>query len=287
MNEYDPSNEFELLEMGMEILTGLETKGEGSKPTGVDQDDIQVASRNDLRIHYPLPSLESLIQDLAPLEANTMVIGACDDGLPILLDLTNPTSGSILLVGDGGSGKTRLLASMVQSACLLTPPRALRTAGITNSQLEWQRAATSSHHYKWASTRGLEPAAIIHELARVCEQRRYGREGGNTLLLVIDELSDLLENLDMETIDLLTWLVRHGPDSSVWTLATLDAGSNPLHPQVVEAFRTRLYGNMSSSPSGTGDGQIPPDVSASLIAGAQFCLKLEGEWLRFWIPSLE
>jgi hypothetical protein len=287
MSDYDPSDEFKLFEMGMEYLTRLENEMDSQKSTNLDEEVVHVSPRNELRIHYPLPSLDSLIQELAPLDANTVVIGVCEDGLPILLDLTNPASGCILLVGDRGSGKTRLLASMVQSACLVTPPRALRVAGITTSQLEWQRTSSSPHRYKWTSTRGLESAAIVHELAKISEQRRFGRENCNTLLFIIDELSELLENLDAESIELLTWLVNHGPANGVWTLASLDASRISSRHEVIEAFGTCLYGNLATNNSGIRIGQIPAEVSSSLIAGAQFCLKIEDNWLRFWIPSLE
>ncbi len=259
----------------------------GQPTAGIDNPFVQASPEQALRIHYPLPSLENLLQSLSPLEPQILLIGGCDDDIPILLDLTNPAAGSLLLLGDRLSGKTRLLGSMVQSACSTTPRRELRIAGISSSQLEWQHAASSAHTYKWTSTRGIEASAIIHELARVCEQRRFGRENGPTLLLVIDELSELLENLDAQTVELLTWLARSGPAQRTWVLAALDSGCQSSAAKVIGAFGTKLFGSIASIKPAAGLEPIPQEVASGLVAGAQFCLKIDGNWLPFWIPSRE
>jgi hypothetical protein len=286
MNKYESSNKYNHFEMGLEILTNLEIERPSPKTTnrGVSVDPVPHDST--LQIHYPTPSLENLIQELAPLPTQTVVIGVYDDGLPIFLDLTNPTSGSILLAGAAGCGKTRLLASMVKSVSMVTPHRKLRIAGITDNLKEWQVNASSPHSYRWTLPGSLEAANLIHELARICEQRRDGREEGSVLLLVIDGLANVIDKLDTESIDLLAWLVNNGPASRVWTFATLDT-SQVLGPiKVVEAFGTWLFGNTCAKQPEMDLLQFPQDIAASLIPGAQFCLKMEGEWLRFWIPCI-
>ena len=270
--------------MGLEILTILQNERRTQLTTSLANPVDPLPPGSELHIHYPLPSLEHLIQDLAPLPIHSVVVGVCDDGLPILLDLMNPVSGCILLAGGAGCGKTRLLASMLQSVSMVTPHRKLRITGITNSLKDWQVTASSPHSYRWTSPGGFEAAAIIHELARISEQRRDGHEDGSVLLLVIDELAELLDKLDRESIDLMAWLVKNGPACHVWTFATLDT-SQILDPsKVVEAFGTWLFGNTHAGQTEMKYSHFPQDIAGSLIPGAQFCLEMEGEWLRFWIP---
>jgi hypothetical protein len=267
MNEFDHSHIYEGSETGLEEVKSREYL------------------HNELRIHYPLPSLEDLIQELSPLPENLVVIGACDDGLPILLDMRNPASGSILLFGEAGCGKTRLLESIIQSACIVTPPRYLRIAGITSSQLEWHQYANNQHRYKWASTHSLEATNIIRELARIGEERNSGDKKVNTLILVIDELAELLDNLDAETIDKLEWLVRNGPGCAIWTIAAVDSRQATTNPHIYQAFGTYLHGHTTAGQPGSNLPGMPAEIIEELITGAQFCVKVEGEWLRFWIPT--
>ncbi len=86
-------------------------------------------------------------------------------------------------------------------------------------------------------------------------------------------------------MDRLAWLIKHGPACGTWTLASLETHQVPENSQVLRAFGTRLYGY--SSPVQLGDKPTgnPQDIVTSLITGAQFCVNVAGEWLRFWIPT--
>jgi hypothetical protein len=285
MSDYDAAEKYDRFEASLEILSGLENECNLKKSAVLDNSTNKGLASNELRFHYPLPSLENLFQELAPIPAYTVMIGACDDGSPILLDLTNPASGSLLLTGEASCGKTRLLTSMVQSACMVTSPRYLRTVGITSSLLEWHPIANNPHSYKWASTHSLEAAAIIRELARISEQRRIGRDNGKILILVIDELAELIETLDAESMDRLVWLITNGPACGTWTLASVETRQAPENSQVIRAFGTRLYGYSSSVQMGEDHTGNPKEFVSGLIAGAQFCVKVEDNWLRFWIPT--
>lgn len=283
MNDPTPSKKYNRFEMGLDVLAHLEDELLHHK-TAKDPDPDPAAKTN-LQFRYPLPLLENIIQELSPLPERMMVIGSCDDGLPIILDLTNPSSGSLLVTGEGACGKTHLLTSMVRSACVSTPARLLRVAGITSSQLEWHSIAQSPHGYKWASTHSLEAPAILKEITRVSEQRSTGPAGGNTLILVIDGLAELVESLDPGSLANLVTLVSSGPAHGIWTLASLDTTRKPLDPQVFSAFRTHLYGHSQESQKWARGAEPFPGMASELVPGAQFCVNIDGKWINFWIPA--
>ena len=81
-----------------------------------------------------LPGLSEILDQTGPLPPHSVILGICEDGLPFLFDLTNPAPGSLLIVGDEGSGKSRLVRSVLASAMQLSKPNQLSFSIITKSR---------------------------------------------------------------------------------------------------------------------------------------------------------
>jgi DNA segregation ATPase FtsK/SpoIIIE-like protein len=58
-----------------------------------------------------------------PLTPRTAALGYCDDGLPMLFDLTDPRTGPVLVLGDSDAGKSNLVKVLVQSAVHFNTPK--------------------------------------------------------------------------------------------------------------------------------------------------------------------
>src|SRR5512141_738500 len=67
-----------------------------------------------------LPGLKNVLKDLGPLPRAALFLGVAGDRLPVLLNLADPVPGPVLVAGDSGSGKTRLLR-LVADAVNRTP----------------------------------------------------------------------------------------------------------------------------------------------------------------------
>ncbi len=52
-----------------------------------------------------LPDLQAMLLLAGPLPPYSLILGACDDGLPFLLDLANPAPGALMIAADAGAGK--------------------------------------------------------------------------------------------------------------------------------------------------------------------------------------
>jgi len=230
------------------------------------------------------PALETVLEQAGPLSPNTVILGACEDGLPFLLDLTNPAPGALLVAGDLGSGKSRLLRAILASAAAINPA----------SQVEFSILAQNSTEFKavseTASCQELlacdDPAAsdVIRDLAEVVDQRRHGSQSGPAMLLAIDGLTALVDELNEPIFERLLSIIRHGPRTRVWTVATLSSTQvEQVEEPLLAAFRTRLIGKIAST-------RLAELLTGSLISGAQelasgyqFCVPFGDEWIRFWV----
>jgi hypothetical protein len=232
------------------------------------------------------PTLEELSAAIGPMPPNSLIIGYCEDGLHIFLDLNDPTPGSLLIAGDAGCGKTRLLGAVLRAAMLLNTPRQVRFSLLSARPEELGTLTGAAHCYVAAPVEADAAARLVHEFVELAEQRRTGRQLGATLVLAIDDLLALLNQLNPDELGLFYWLVRNGPEARIWTVATLGTEDlESLDPSLLNLFGTRLLGRMANPEVGRYLSGGAEDDFAALYAGAQFSIYYEGTWVKFWVPG--
>ena len=227
-------------------------------------------------------TLEQLLAQSGKLPSHSVVLGVCDDGLPFLLDLTNPAPGALLICGDLGTGKKALVQSILNSAARLNAPAQFELSIIAEDIDSFMHLAKVEHCQEIFSSDEDVTGELIGELAGVAEARRRNRPEDPAILLVIDDLASCLEHLDQQAFSRLYWLIRHGPRSRVWTIATLPMErARAIEPRFLSAFRTRLFGKTTDRKLAallSDDGEL---LTGELKKG-QFYIPYGGEWLRLW-----
>jgi hypothetical protein len=235
-----------------------------------------------------LPSLAGLLKQIGPQPPYSALIGLCEDGLPFLFDLSDPNPGSILIAGDGQSGKTRLLQSILASAGALNEPEKVCFYMITPRLDEAPWMEENAHCLDVFAPHERASSALILDFAAVANQRRSGREAGPVMVLAIDDLAALCNQMDDKVTRYLQWLIEYGPQSGVWTVATLEAGQiRQVDRRLLPKFGTRLIGKIASPALANHLTGYPDPVAESLERGRQFCVLFGNEWIRFWIPGME
>ncbi len=238
-------------------------------------------------VRTPLaPSLSDILDATGPLPPHSLVIGACDDGLHIFLDLTDPRPGSLLVAGDAGCGKTKLIRSILASVAMVNMPRQASFAVIAKDLGEYRSFSGSPNTLTMYPVYHDKAFELVASFTELTEQRRTGRMRGAAVVLAIDDLGSLWETMTSELRDCLAWLVQHGPESGVWPLAALDSRDiveGKVPSNLLQRFGTRLAGHVADPGWQTyltsGVALDPP------IAGAQFYARFDGRWTPFWIPA--
>ena len=232
-----------------------------------------------------LPSLEALIAQSGELTPYSVILGVCGDGLPFLLDLTNPAPGALLVAADKLGGKTRLLKSMLASASYLNSPD--EVAYYLVAQFPWQFAELEQTDH----CQGTHPAndkealhELIEELAEMVEERKHAGPHGPAIILAIDDLHSLLQIIDEETFTRLYWLIRHGPRSRLWTFASYSTQqAETIDERFLAAFRTRLVGKIDDRKRAAAISGDPRLDTRRLEKGFEFCVPYGDDWTHFWV----
>jgi hypothetical protein len=234
------------------------------------------------------PNLQGIIEDIGPLAPYSIVIGGCDDRSHLFMDLNDPAPGSLLIIGDDRSGRSRLLTSILYSSAVLNSPRRVRYALLAPDLTGLDYLIQRPHCYKAQTTGTSEAIDMIYELAEIADYRRNNQITGSVIILALDDLACLLTTMDDEMVEQLRWLITVGPGVQIWTIATLNSEDVALiDPAFLNQFGTRLIGSVGKAEivdylCGADDPK--PEV---VIAGAQFTVLFNEDWVKFWIPAVE
>ena len=227
-------------------------------------------------------SFRDALEKVGTFSPYSVILGRCDDDLPLLLELSNPAPGSILITGDAGCGKTNLIQSIIKSAVLLNSAERVQFSVITTN-LEQYKVLSKFHNCQSVhAVESDESLELIETFAFDADRRR--REGviDPCTMLIIDDLSTLSLRLNFVQTALLFRLIKHGPRSGIWSIALLPSDhAGGVHGKVLAAFRTRLIGKIASTilaTSLTGEEFSPV---TDLESGIQFCVPVKGEWVLF------
>jgi len=229
-----------------------------------------------------LPTLEQALSRLieAELPRSSALLGICEDGLPFLLDLTNPAAGSLLVFGDPASGKTALMETLLISATALNQPKQLTYRIIASQPDEYEHLVEAPHCQAFLPVEDGNLAGLINELDEIISTRKQRGPTDPAILLVIDDLPTLLQFVDETTYHRLYGLIRHGPRYRVWTAATLVGRQNEqIAPRFLTAFRSQLFGYMMNERLAQRLAQTDAITPRHLQKGSQFFVPYDGAWL--------
>ncbi|HKZ01024.1 MAG TPA: hypothetical protein VJ180_02220 [Pyrinomonadaceae bacterium] len=230
-----------------------------------------------------LPSLRDVIASNASMPREALCLGLAEDGLPVLLNLYDPVPGPLLVAGDQGSGKTRLLQVIARSVELVHAPAEVEFGVITNHVDDWdgyQEIQNNAGIYPLEDSTSQD---FVHSLVSWAHNNKGEKQ---SVLLLIDDLISATQ-LSHETQQDLRWLLLRGPSRRVWPIVTMNAALAENVRAWLGFFRTRLFGHIQNAQEAefvTGLQGIRLD---DLIPGSQFTLREGKNWLNFWIPTIE
>ena len=225
------------------------------------------------------------------LPSQAVILGICDDGLPLALDLSDSAPGAVLAIGDVREEQIGLLRTAVASVCSRNSPRGAQFLVFSHQPESWQT---------WITQNGFNRHCIaienaqedflrerILQLVDWAEQRRLGQRVGPPVLLVIDTLV-FLPRLEYEIRFNLDWLIKEGPQVKIWTIATISTElASSLGDRMLRSFQSRILG--CTKEPGIYSRLVGLDEAQAgwLTQPGSFTVQVGGNWLKFHLPGTE
>ena len=183
-----------------------------------------------------------------PLPAYSLLLGICEDKLPLILDLNEPGVGAFLIVSDLTSSNQRILDMVLGSAYLHTTRYQISIHIIT---LDKERSHPArgklqvrnvvSHHDPFSGY-------LIAELLELVEKREDGRLRLPIQLLVIEDFVTLAGTLSPVNYRKLLTLITQGPFWGLWVIACMTTGQlQEQYYEGIERFPSRIMGKIKEA----------------------------------------
>ena len=216
-----------------------------------------------------------------PLPAYSTVLGICEDGLPLVLDLNDPNPGAILISGRMHTGKTQLLRSILFSACSSNNAEKLYFYLITPDPGHHQDLKRFDQCYGIFSAYDKATCELIVEMSALVEQRKSGRHLGVKCLIAIENLYEFIKHQDFDVINHLKWLFRCGSSNGIWLVSTMEAErAKLLEPGLLKEQKTHIQSGSERwiLPDTTSDHKLHTHLQS-------YRTMIGNEWVEFWLPS--
>jgi len=239
------------------------------------------------RTYYPTPiptrpSLNQALYDIGVMPSEALFLGVAYDNLPVVLNLHDPIPGSILIVGDPGTGKTDMLRTIASAIEKTHSHEEVQFGVVTPHPDEWSGFEKTKNNVGFFSAHHRSSEDFILSLGSWANGNKWKKQ---SVVLLMDGLESITY-MDFDAALNLRWLLSHGAERRVWSIVTLSTKNFERLGGWLESFRTRILGNIKD------EGVIRKLYAekadlGSLSARSEFAL-YEGEnWVKFWIPTLD
>ncbi|MBW8010154.1 MAG: hypothetical protein FVQ83_02775 [Chloroflexi bacterium] len=219
---------------------------------------------------------------------NALLMGVCEDGLPLFLDLKDPSPGAILLVGDNSFGNQRHLRTILYSACKLNNPTNVNVHMISPQPEMHGDLLRKPHFLQTYKPYDEASWILIEEICNLVEHRQNGMPVHPIQFLVIDDLAMLIQDFTANQLEDFKWLLKASAKTHIWVIATLTSTNirQAFFP-IIKHFGTQVFGRVySPSTAAKLTGSSFLDIT-ELIPGVESVIRTGEEQFKLYIPQAQ
>lgn len=216
-------------------------------------------------------SLSEVCQKIGPLPNGALFLGVVhEDNYPLLLNMNNEVLGPLLVVGYQGNTFLRNVADALEKQ---HSPANVEFGVITSSPKRWKANRNGVGFFHPASREAEEFLLSLATWSKV-EQKT-----NQTILLLIDDLDEVMDEMNPEFVQILSYLLRRGTKHHIWPIVTTTSWK-PTNQ--LDSFGIHIFSGLR--PVDAEAFGVPYDV-VKVLLDDEFVIREDGRWLKFWIPS--
>ena len=256
----------------------------------LDVSDVRI-SRQGGRLQIQVPretprrvSLPELLEAHAAREVPpiTATLGMAESGRPLLLRMPSPDVAHVMVAGTTGSGKTVLLKTIALSLAWQNPQRWLQVVLIDPKGRGLAPLASLPHCLTGLISDHNDAVDWLGYLVDLMEERDREGSAEPTLIVVVDELAELLQQGGQVMNDLLIRLAQRGREAGIHLICGTQKPSASVVGSLLKAnFPVRLVGRVVSADDARVAAGIGGTGAERLSSAGDFVAVAGGQVTRF------
>jgi len=245
-----------------------------------------LSKNNNLAKHRP--SLEEVLKQQRHLPSFSLLLGLCDDELPLVLDLTDPSHGAFLIASDNGFENTAFMHSLLTAAFKANHESQVSLHLISphaDDLLYFHRQPSLKISYEPYRP---EIEIVLEEMVNLVAARRRSKQITPVHLFAIDGLDLLWQALGPQARLRLDWLIEHGPDCGLRVFASIESTYISKSIQsTISHFPSRILGRISQPNLARYLSGLSRSYLSDLKPGAQYFVRTSGHSFKIWMLQSE
>lgn len=231
-------------------------------------------------------SIMYLLKQYRNIPDRTAILGVCDDGLPVLLDLADPTPGSLVIASAELTGVKQLLDLALITTLSRSTRQDVEVLIVTRAPEEWEvfRQYPGGHQVDILPVYERRSGSAILNLCKDLDQRMNGRSDDIIKLFILDDLNQI-NHIGFDVRINFQWLVKEGPGFGIWTMAGVAEENVQRSDRYLSSFQTRILGRFEDSFQAGWFANARPPETSSFHPTQQFTTRIKRNWMNFWLPG--
>lgn len=199
-------------------------------------------------VNGQIPYLSEIIEKIEDLPIPSLLLGICQDGLPLMADLSSTGSGSLLIASEHDFVNANFLFSILTSGYLMNQDKYINLH-LLSPKIDYYDHLLQQPMFKIGFYPDqAESEIVIQEFGNLVENRINSGDYFPIQVLAVEDLDRLYAMLSEKGKAQFNWLIQYGSQFGVLIIGSIQ--SRNIHSdyfKLIDCFQLRIVGQIKES----------------------------------------